>query len=64
MMELIQSKVSVELTKEQCIIIEQLCDGAWKTGGVRSPKDGAILENLRAVIQSAFSMETDKKEAM
>ncbi len=54
-MELMKSMadVKVSLTPQEAAIIEQLCAGAWSTGGVRNPKDGETLETLRAKVRNA-----------
>jgi hypothetical protein len=50
-----EPRKTVEITERQALFIEQLCDGAWKTGGVRSPKDAETLEALRAELRKAFA---------
>jgi hypothetical protein len=63
-MELIRKVRTVELTEQQAVIIDQLCEGAWKTGGVRSPADGKLLEDLRAMIRETFMVKAKEKEAI
>jgi len=61
-MELIKETRPVALSKVEATVIEQLCDGAWKTGGIRTPQDGQILESLRAKVAAAFSKVPEAKE--
>lgn len=51
---MIEEKKNVPMTREQAKFVEQLADGAWKTGGVRDPRDAKTLEDLRAAIREAF----------
>lgn len=59
-MELMPKTVSIEITATEASIIEQLADGAWKTGGVRSPADAIALEGLREKVRKA-SAGSEKK---
>jgi hypothetical protein len=55
-MELIQKTASIELTEKEALFVEQLAQGAWKTGGVRDPEDGRVLESLREKVKIAFAV--------
>ncbi len=55
-------KFVVEITAVEASVIEQLADGAWKTGGVRSPADAAVLDGLRSKVHAAVSAPVEVKE--